>query len=517
MLIFFIIIPEIEKRKETRGSMREELLKVNQINKSFGPTKALVNVDFTAYRGEVHGLIGENGSGKSTVTTIIAGIQKADSGEMIYKGEHYDPKNALEANAKGICYLMQEQGTFEGISVAANIFVGKEEEFVKNGLMNVGELYRRARIALDRIGASHINEKENTSRLTFEDRKLVEIARAMENDPEILVVDETSTALSKSGRDLMYQVMEKMKENGKCVIFISHDIGEVKAVCDYLTVLRDGHLIATLEKQEFSDDAIRKLMVGREVSENFYREDMHATCEKEIAIRMEHVTHGLLKDINMEIHKGEIVGLGGLTDSGMHDIGKIFFGLTQPDIGKVELGDGTRIDSSLTAVKKNMAYVAKDRDKEALITAASIKDNICAPVLPRLGKKIFVSSKTEKQYAQKWADELKTKMQDINQYVMYLSGGNKQKVSVAKWVGFGADIYIFDCPTRGIDIGVKADIYKLLMKLKSEGKAILMISEEMMEIIGMADRTLIVKNGCITGEFKRDEGLTEDKLIEYII
>ena len=193
--------------------MREELLKVNQINKSFGPTKALVNVDFTAYRGEVHGLIGENGSGKSTVTTIIAGIQKADSGEMIYKGEHYDPKNALEANAKGICYLMQEQGTFEGISVAANIFVGKEEEFVKNGLMNVGELYRRARIALDRIGASHINEKENTSRLTFEDRKLVEIARAMENDPEILVVDETSTALSKSGRDLMYQVMEKMKEN----------------------------------------------------------------------------------------------------------------------------------------------------------------------------------------------------------------------------------------------------------------------------------------------------------------
>ena len=178
--------------------MREELLKVNQINKSFGPTKALVNVDFTAYRGEVHGLIGENGSGKSTVTTIIAGIQKADSGEMIYKGEHYDPKNALEANAKGICYLMQEQGTFEGISVAANIFVGKEEEFVKNGLMNVGELYRRARIALDRIGASHINEKENTSRLTFEDRKLVEIARAMENDPEILVVDETSTALSLS-------------------------------------------------------------------------------------------------------------------------------------------------------------------------------------------------------------------------------------------------------------------------------------------------------------------------------
>lgn len=497
--------------------MREVLLDARGINKSFGSTRALVDVDFTAYRGGVHGLIGENGSGKSTVTTIIAGIQKADSGSMCYKGKPYEPKNALDANAQGICYLMQEQGTFEGISVAANIFVGKEEEFVKNGLMNVSELYRRARIALDRIGAAHINEKENTSRLTFEDRKLVEIARAMENDPEILVVDETSTALSKSGRDLMYAVMQRMKENGKCVIFISHDIGEVKAVCDYLTVLRDGHLIATLEKQEFSDQAIRRLMVGREVSENFYREDMHATSERDIAIEMRHVTHGSLKGITIQIHKGEIVGLGGLTDSGMHEIGRIFFGLTKPDLGTVSLGDGTKITDSLTAVKKGMAYVAKDRDKEALITAASIKDNICAPVLRRLGRRGLISGRTEKTYAQKWAEELKTKMQDIDQYVMYLSGGNKQKVSVAKWVGFGADIYIFDCPTRGIDIGVKADIYKLMMQLKSEGKAILMISEEMMEIIGMADRTLIVKDGAITGEFLRDDELTEDKLIEYII
>ncbi len=497
--------------------MREELLKATKINKSFGPTKALVDVDFIAYKGEIHGLIGENGSGKSTVTTIIAGMQKADSGEMIYKGEPHAPANALEANAKGICYLMQEQGTFEGISVAANIFVGKEEAFVKNGLMDVGKLYQRAKIALERIGASHIDEKENTSRLTFEDRKLVEIARAMENDPDILVVDETSTALSKNGRELMYRVMYRMREEGKCVIFISHDISEVKEVCDYLTVLRDGHLIATLEKQEFSDEAIRKLMVGREVSENFYREDDVASRQEEVAIRMTDVTHGILKNINMEIHKGEIVGIGGLTDCGMHDIGKILFGLIKPDLGKVALGDGTIIDSSLTAVKRKMAYVAKDRDNEALITAASIKDNICAPVLPELGKKGLIFNKTEKAYAQKWADELKTKMQGINQYVMYLSGGNKQKVSVAKWVGFGADIFIFDCPTRGIDIGVKADIYKLMMDLKAAGKAILMISEEMMEIIGMADRTIIVKDGVVTGEFLRDEKLTEDRLIEYII
>lgn len=497
--------------------MSEELLRVIKMNKSFGPTKALVDVDFILCPGEVHGLIGENGSGKSTLSTIIAGVQKADSGKMQFKGQEYLPKDALDANRNGICMLLQEQGTFDGITVAANIFVGKEQKFVKNGLMDTKKLFRKAKEALRNIGAEQIDPRANTSWLTFEERKLVEIARAMEKDPDVLIVDETTTALSRNGRELLYRLMREMKERGKSVIFISHDIGEVKEVCDYLTVLRDGVKIDTLAKADFSDEKIRRLMVGREVAENFYRSDWEASREDEVAVRLKNISYGLLQNIDMELYKGEIVGIGGLTDCGMHELGKIMFGLIRPDEGHAELGNGTVIRNTLDAIKYRIGYVAKDRDKEALMMGASIRDNICAPSLKKLSRHGLITSRAERTYVDKWANELSVKMHNTDQYVMYLSGGNKQKVSVAKWVGFDADIFIFDCPTRGIDIGVKAAIYELLTDLKKRGKAILMISEELMEVIGMSDRTIILKDGKITGEFKRDEMLTEDKLIEYII
>ncbi|MGL5435812.1 MAG: sugar ABC transporter ATP-binding protein [Lachnospiraceae bacterium] len=496
---------------------REILLSGGGINKSFGPTKALDAVDFSIRRGEIHGLIGENGSGKSTLSSIFAGVQKADSGELEFKSAAYQPENVLMANDMGICMLLQEQGTFDEISAAANIFVGKEAQFVKHGLMDTKMLFSKAKEVLNRIGVEHINERAKTINLSFEDRKLLEIARAVSNNPEILIVDETTTALSRNGRELLYGIMKQMKDDGKSVIFISHDIAEVKENCDYLTVLRDGKLIATLEKQEFSDDTIRRLMVGREVAENFYRADQQATKQDGVALSMKHVTYGLLKDISIDVHWGEIVGLGGLTDCGMHDVGKLMFGLLRAESGSVRHGNGTLIRNTIAATKNKIGYVAKDRDKEALMTAASIKDNICGPSLRKLQKCGLITSRTENDFVDTWAKALSIKASGINQYVMYLSGGNKQKVSVAKWMGFDADIFIFDCPTRGIDIGVKSAIYQLMMELKARGKAIVMISEELMEIIGMSDRTIIIKDGTITGEFVRDDKLTEEQLIQYII
>lgn len=493
------------------------LLTVTGMSKTFGQTKALVDVDFTAHRGEVHGLIGENGSGKSTLSTIIAGAQPGESGTMILRGEPYEPASALDANEKGICMLLQERGTFESVSVAANIFVGKESEFTAGGYLNTGAMYAEARKALDRVGATHIDEKIQTGRLGFEDQKLVEIARAMYVDPDILIVDETTTALSRNGREMLYKVVRRMRENDKCVIFISHDIDEVKMICDYLTVLRDGHRIATLEKKDFDDHTIRQLMVGREVSDNFYRTDTTATAEDRIALKAEHICYGSLDDVSLELHYGEILGLGGLTDCGMHDLGRILFGRYKPESGQVILEDGTRLNSVNTAIQHGIGYVSKDRDKDALMLTASILDNICAPSLRQLQKFGFITKRSERKFANKWAEELSIKMQNVDQQVMNLSGGNKQKVSVAKWMGFDADVIIFDCPTRGIDVGVKAAIYELLMELKARGKAIVMISEELMEVIGMSDRVVIMKDGKITGEFKRDDGLTEHQLIEYII
>lgn len=495
----------------------EELLKVEHIDKSFGPTKALVDVSLTIHPGEVHGLIGENGSGKSTISTIIAGIQKKDAGTMTFKGEAYEPQDSLEANEKGICMLLQEKGTFDNVSVAMDIFMGCEKPFRKHGMLNTKAMYREARKALDNIGATEINEKASMATLTFEERKLVEIARAMENAPDILIVDETTTALSRSGRDLLYGLMHKMTEKGKSVIFISHDIDEVKRICDYLTVLRDGHLIQTLPKEQFSDSIIRSLMVGREVAENFYRTDDVSSKWDEIAVEFNHVSSGVLKDVSFKLHKGEILGIGGLTDCGMHDLGKIMYGLIKPESGEVTLGDGTVIKNSVQANKAGIGYVAKDGDTEALMIGASIQDNICAPSLEKISKKGLITSKTEKTFANQWAGEMEVKMQNTSQYVSALSGGNKQKVSLAKWLGYDPEVYILDCPTRGIDIGVKASIYQLMMQLKAQGKAILMISEEMMEVIGMSDRIIILKDGVVSGEFSREDKLTEHVLIEYVI
>lgn len=493
------------------------LLTVSHMSKTFGQTRALVDVDFTAHRGEVHGLIGENGSGKSTLSSIIAGAQQGENGTMVLRGEPYRPASALEANASKVCMLLQERGTFESVSVAANLFVGKESRFCTKGYLDTRQMYAAARQALDRIGATHINERAMTAQLGFEDQKLIEIARAMDVDPDILIVDETTTALSRNGRELLYQVVRELKAKGRCVIFISHDIDEVKMICDYLTVLRDGHMIATLEKKDFNDRTIRQLMIGREVADNFYRADSTATAREEVAIRAEHVDYGILRDVNLELHYGEILGLGGLTDCGMHDLGRLLFGLLKPEGGEIRLADGKKLTSVKMAIDHGIGYVSKDRDKDALMLGASILDNICAPSLRKLQRFGLITKGAERKFANQWGKELEIKMQNVDQQVMHLSGGNKQKVSVAKWIGFDADVIIFDCPTRGIDVGVKAAIYQLLMELKARGKAIVMISEELMEVIGMSDRVMIIKDGAVTGEFKRDQGLTESQLIEYII
>ncbi len=493
------------------------LLTVQNMSKTFGQTRALVDVNFTAHRGEVHGLIGENGSGKSTLSTIIAGTQPGEHGAMVLNGVPDAPHNALEANANGVCMLLQARGTFENISVAANLYVGKEDRFCKNGYLNTNAMFAAARVALDRVGADYIDEHALTETLGFEDQKFIEIARAMDNDPEILIVDETTTALSRVGRERLYHVVRQMRERGKCVIFISHDIDEVKMICDFLTVLRDGHMVATLERKDFNDDTIRQLMIGREISDNFYRTDTVATAKEEVAIRAEHIAYGVLKDISLELHYGEILGLGGLTDCGMHDLGRILFGRLKPDAGRVLLADGSPLTSVNKAIAHGIGYVSKDRDKDALMLNASILDNICAPSLKKLQKFGLITKRREKKFSNEWAAALSVKMQNVNQQVMHLSGGNKQKVSVAKWIGFDADVIIFDCPTRGIDVGVRADIYHLLMELKAQGKAIVMISEELMEIIGMSDRIVMIKDGVISGQFRREDDPTESQLIEYII
>ncbi len=497
---------------------KEVIVEVKHMDKRFGSTIALNDVNITIRRGEIQGLIGENGSGKSTVTSIISGMQKADKGEMTFKGEKWEPQSMLWALEHGIGMIVQENGTIPGITVAENIFLGETDRFKKYGVVNKKQMFAEAQAALDHIGATHIKAGMMTGRLDMQDRKLVEIAKVMIKNPEVLVVDETTTALSQLGRDIIYGIMTKMKEEDKAVVFISHDLDEIMNVCDALTVLRDGKIIITFDKEEFDEDLIKTSMIGREMQGDYYRSDYDGNSSDEVVLEIKNGNLGdQLKDFNLQLHKGEILGIGGLSHCGMHILGKVLFGAIPLQNGEITVG-GEPLRNEANAMKKKIGYVAKDRDTESLNLNASIRDNIAVGGMETFAlKNLLILPGREKRYVEKQIQDLSIKCAGMEQYVSALSGGNKQKVVFGKWIGRGSNILIMDCPTRGVDIGVKQAMYQMMYRMKREGKALVIISEEMTELIGMADRLLIMKDGELKKEFTRSRELTEQDVIKYMI
>lgn len=497
---------------------KEVVIEVKNVDKHFGSTVALNQVSLTVRRGEILGLIGENGSGKSTVTSIIAGMQKADSGTMTYRGNAWNPPNMIEALEKGIGMIVQESGTVPGISVAENIFLGETKRFQKGGIIRKKQMMQEARLILEQIGAGHIQASGLTSSLDMQSRKLIEIAKVMRKKPEVLIVDETTTALSQTGRDIIYRIMKQMKEENKAVIFISHDLEEIMNVCDALTVLRDGKIIVTFENPGFDEEAIKTSMIGRELEGDYYRSDYEDSFREEVVLEMKGgCLKEQLKGLDLKLHKGEILGIGGLSHCGMHTLGKALFGAVKLDSGEVIAGGG-RLKDEADAMGKGIGYVSKDRDYESLCLNASIHDNISVGGLDKFARgRFFILPKDEKQYVEKQIQDLNIKCRDRTQDVSALSGGNKQKVVFGKWIGRDSEILILDCPTRGVDIGVKQAMYQLMYKMKQEGKSILIISEEMAELLGMADRIVIMKDGAAAGEFMRSERPQETDIIHYMI
>lgn len=496
----------------------EVILRSNQIVKHFGQTHALNGISVEIKRGQVIGLIGENGSGKSTFSSIISGVYPPTSGTLELKGQSYKPADTMDAQQHGISMVTQEMGTLPGIRVADNIFLGREELFTQRGIVNRKKMYAAAREAMERIGITDINPELPIMRYSLEDRKLIEVVRAIYTDPDIFIVDETTTALSQRGRDIIYKLIKKFQSENKAVIFISHDLEEIMEVCSDLIVLRDGDFIAQLKKEEFEEERIKELMVGRKLTGSYYRSDYDGSFSKEVVLRAERIYRsGTLENVSLELHRGEILGIGGLTDCGMHDLGRILFGIEKPLNGKVTLGNGTQISSAKAAIKNKVGYVSKNRDQEALILSASIMDNTVLPSLSMISKGGLIFKGTEKRFTEKQVENMSIKCREVEQDVGDLSGGNKQKVVFGKWLGNQSEIFILDCPTRGIDIGVKAFMYQLMYQLKQEGKSILMISEELPELIGMSDRIMIMKDGRIQKEFKRSKELNESVLIKEMV
>lgn len=498
--------------------MKKVLMEVEHITKSFGPTKALSDVSFPIFGGEVCGLIGENGSGKSTLSSIIAGIQQADSGALYKDGAEYAPATAVEGQQKGVAMIVQEVGSIPNITIADNIFAGKEKQFCRGPFVSKRAMNGAAKQALEKIGVTDLRPEASLNTLNPEDRKLVEIARAMYDDPDILIVDETTTALSKRGREVIYEVMRNVRAAGKAVLFISHDIGELIEVCDSLVVLRDGRYVGRLEREQMEPDTIKSMMIGREVKGNYYREDQDG-WQDAVAMDARHITGKgcCVRDVSFQLHRGEILGIGGLSESGMHEVGRMAFGIEPISEGEIVLENGERVTSSARAVRQHIGYVSKNRDVEALSLSATVKDNIVLPSLYKIRTCGLVSGKKETAIAREQVASLRIKCAGIGQNVNALSGGNKQKVVFGKWIGNQSEILILDCPTRGVDVGVKASMYQLMYELKKQGKAILMISEELPELIGMSDRILIMKDGRVTKELLRGPEATEQNIINYMI
>ena len=498
----------------------EILLSCKKICKNFGATRALIDVDFEIRRGEICGLIGENGSGKSTLTSIFAGVQPQTSGEL-FRGENaYKPKNMVEAQKSGVAMIVQEAGTLPAVDVTSNIFIGNYERFSKFGYLNVKKMREAAAKILKEIGADDISATAPLMSLNFEDRKIVEIARALYLNPEILVIDESTTALAQKGRQLIYKLIKKMQSENKAVIFISHDLEELQEVCNRITCLRDGVVVGHLRGEDIQVAKMRPLMVGRELQGHYYREDWDGSFEPEVTLDVKHITSesGYIENFSIQLHKGEILGIGGLADSGMHEVGRMIFGLDKIVTGEVEhVQSGTKITDVQDAIKQNIGYVSKNRDTESIILNASIQENTIMASYKKLGKGIFISPKKETKLSDEQISTMRTKCVSGKQFCNELSGGNKQKVAFSKWLAAGSEVYIMDCPTRGIDIGVKAAMYQLIYKFKKEGKSIVMISEELPELIGMSDRMIIMKDGKIAAEVARGKDVRDTQLIEYMV
>lgn len=494
--------------------------KIEHLSKYYGATTANKDINLSISKGEVRGLAGENGSGKSTVCSIIGGIQKMSEGSMYKDGQPYAPISPVDANKHKVAMVVQELGVLENLSVAENIYLGKTAQFSKNGLLNIRKMNKAAEQELGKWGINDIFVDKNAGLLSIEQRKMVELVRALSVDPDILILDEITQALSHDKRELLYDIKDKCTKMGKTIIMITHDLDEMLSITDNITVLRDGSVVNTVKSSETSMDNLKRMMIGREIDGEYYRADNQESWQNEVVLSVQNLSNKKLNDISFELHKGEILGICGLSDAGIHDLGKAIFGLTEECVGNVmDVKSGRSLKKPEDMIKVKGAYLSKDRDDDGLMLSASIKDNLFMPSAKKIANKLgFIAPGKIKTLTNEAVSTMAIKTSNASQQkVISLSGGNKQKVNLSRWLVQDLNFIILDCPTRGVDIGVKAYIYQTMLQAKKEGLAIIMISDELQEAIGMSDRIVVLKDGTVSKTFRRSENFTEESIIEVMM
>lgn len=502
--------------------MAQELLKIEHLYKSFGITHANNDISMTIMRGEIRSLAGENGSGKSTLTSIISGMQPFDEGRMILSGKDYKPSSPIDANNNKVAMVVQELGVITTMTGAMNIFLGKTDQFKTAGFINTGKMVKAAKEIFDRWNITPVPLDIPCAHLTMEQRKLVELARALYAEPDLLILDEITQSLSQDTRQVIYKLKDRFKAENRSMIIISHDLEETVEISDSITILRDGSVVATLEREEIDADNLKQLMVGRKIDGDYYRVDSSADYEDEVLLDVKGLSlaNGSLKDISFELHKGEILGVCGLSDAGIHTLGSALFGIYESRrIGSVrDVKSGQELKTPQDMMRCKGAYLSKNRDEEGLMLKDSIMNNMYIPSARELSGTLGYTKKSDiVNLAQKAYDDFDVKATGIRQPIGRLSGGNKQKINLGRWLTKKLNYAILDCPTRGVDIGVKAYIYDILRKQKKEGIGCILITDELTEAIGMADRILIMKDGRIAGLIERGEDFTESKIIGVML
>ena len=477
------------------------LLEMEGIKKSFYGNEVLHSVNLKLEAGSVHALMGENGAGKSTLMNILIGIHKRDGGVIRLDGKEVEIESPLDAQKLGIAMIHQELSTVSEMSVAENIFLGREP--VKNGFIDYKKMYEQTQELLKLLNID-LNPRTKMGRLRVADQQVVEIAKAVSKNARIVIMDEPTSSITDREVENLYGIIRDMKLRNTGVIYISHKMDEVYTITDEITVLRDGESISTWPTKEVTNDMVIKAMVGRELTEQYpYREPKIG----ETILELKNLTRkGEFEDISFKLHRGEILGLVGLVGAGRTETMHALFGMTKPEQGEIIL-NGQKVDfkNPADAIKHKIAYVTEDRKGEGLVLSMSIGQNVTLPSMKELSNKIFIRGNEEMEKIEKEIKELKVKTVSSKLAVKMLSGGNQQKVVLAKWLLKEPDIIIFDEPTRGIDVGAKAEIYKLMNDFVAQGKAIIMISSEMPEAMGMSDRILVLSNHRISGELRREE------------
>ncbi len=487
--------------------MGEVILTMKDIDKSFPGVHALDHVNFEVKRGEVHALMGENGAGKSTLMKVLTGIYTKDSGSITFEGKEVEFHNTREAQDAGVVIVHQELNMLGHLTVAQNIFIGRE--FKKGVKIDDKKMNEEAKKLFEKLHID-IDPSETMSDLTVGKQQMCEIAKAISHEAKVIIFDEPSAALTESEIEELFKIIRDLREQNLGIVYISHRMDEIKVITDRVTVMRDGTYVGTLITNECTKDDIINMMVGRVIYED-PKTQSAVPADAPVVLKVEHLNAGrMVQDVSFELRKGEILGFSGLMGAGRTETARAIFGADPKESGDIYInGEKVTINSPQDAVRCGIGYLSEDRKRYGIVVQKTVAENSTMACLQNYMSGLFINKRAEKKVAQEYVESLATKTPSVDQLVVNLSGGNQQKVVIAKWLINDCDILIFDEPTRGIDVGAKNEIYKLMNKLASEGKSIIMISSEMTEILRMSDRIVIMCEGRKTGEVRIEEATQE--------